>query len=250
MIKWCNKLKDLIISETAVSEALGFILTLGILLMASGIVYFGGISILQNSMDASHFQEMEESFMLLGQNMNEVAYERAPIRTTELKIVQGSMSIQHDSHMRVVVNGTSVTYRMGSMEYYLDNQVIAYENGGIWTKYQNGDTIIRSKPNINHANITTIPIVELLGTYSKGGEGTVRIRATHSDSSSIYFINSTGYDATIIITSNYYKGWESYLEDDVGAKDIVVDDSNRTVTANLTASYIYIDANRLDMEIF
>ena len=85
--------------------------------------------------------------MLLGQNMNEVAYERAPIRTTELKIIQGSMSIQHDSYMQVVVNGTSVTYPMGSMEYYLDNQVIAYENGGIWTKYKNDDTIVRSKPN-------------------------------------------------------------------------------------------------------
>ncbi len=243
-------MKNLTISETAVSEALGFILTLGILLMASGIVYFGGFSILQNSMDASHFQEMEESFMLLGQNMNEVAYERAPIRTTELKIFHGSMSTQHDSHMRVVVNGTNVTYYMGSVEYYLDDQVIAYENGGIWTKYKNDETIMRSKPNINHANITVIPIVELLGSYSKGGEGTVRIRASHSDSSSIYFINSTGFNATVIITSNYYKGWESYLKDDVGAKDIVVNDSNRTVTANLTASYIYIDVNRLDMEIF
>lgn len=243
-------MKNLTRSETAVSEALGFILTLGILLMASGIVYLGGISILQNSMDASHFQEMEESFLLLGQNMNEVAYERAPIRTTELKIFQGSMSIQHDSHMRVVVNGTNVTYRMGSIEYHLDDQVIAYENGGIWTKYKNNETIMKSKPNINHANITTIPIVELLGSYSKGGKGTVRIRASHSDSSSLHFINSTGYDATVIITSNYYKGWESYLKDDVCAKDIVVDHSNRTVTANLTASYIYIDANRLDMEIF
>jgi len=244
-------LKNLTISETAVSEALGFILTLGILLIASGMVYFGGISILQNSMDASHFQEMEESFLLLSQNMNEVAYERAPIRTTELKIFQGSMSIQHDSHMMVVVNGTLVgTYPMGSVEYYLDDQVIAYENGGIWIKYKNNDTIMRSKPNINHANITTIPIVELLGADSKGGQGTVRIRASHCDFSSIYFYNSTGYDTTVIITSNYYKGWESYLKDDVGAKDIVVDHSNRTVSANLTASCIYIDANRLDMEIF
>ncbi len=243
-------MKNLIISETAVSEALGFILTLGVLLIASGIVYLGGYPILQDSMKAAHLQEMEESFLLLGQNINEVAYERAPIRTTELKIVQGSMSIRHDSYMQVVVNDTSYTYYMGSLEYYLNDRVIAYENGGIWVKYQNGDTIMRSKPNINHADITTIPIVELLGTYSKGGDGTARIRAIHSDSSSIYFINSTGYNATIIITSNYYKSWESYLKDDVGANDIVVDDSNKTVTANLTASYIYIDANRLEMEIF
>jgi hypothetical protein len=244
------KLKNLVISETAVSEALGFILTLGIVLIASGIVYLGGISILNESMDASHFQEMEESFMLLGQNINEVAYERAPIRTTELKLVKGSMSTQHDSYMQVVVNDTSYTYYMGSLEFYLDDQLIAYENGGIFTKYKNDNTIMKSKPNINHADITVIPVMELLGDYSKGGEGIVRIRASHIESSSIYFINSTGYDATIIITSNYYRGWESYLEDDVGANEIVVDDLNRTVTANLSASSIYIDANRLDMEIF
>ena len=84
-------MKTLIHSETAVSEALGFILTLSIVLLASGIVYTNGLPMLQNSMRTSHFQEMEESFMLLGQNIDEVAYERAPIRCTELKIYQGSI---------------------------------------------------------------------------------------------------------------------------------------------------------------
>jgi hypothetical protein len=242
--------KKLFICETAVSDALGFILTLGVVMLASGIVYTGALPILQDSMKSCHFQEMDESFMLVGQNINEVAYERAPIRNTELKILQGSMSIQHDSRMLITVNGTTQSFGLGSLEYYLDNQIIAYENGGIWVKYKNNDTLIRSKPHINYANVTTIPVVELVGTYSKGGEGTARIRAKRSDASSTYFFNTTGYTTTIAIKSNFYKGWESYLKNDVGANDITLDETNRTVSANLTASSVFVDINKLNVEIF
>jgi hypothetical protein len=160
------------------------------------------------------------------------------------------MSIQHDSRMLITVNGTTQSFGLGSLEYYLDNQIIAYENGGIWVKYKNNDTLIRSKPHINYANVTTIPVVELVGTYSKGGEGTARIRAKRSDASSTYFFNTTGYTTTIAIKSNFYKGWESYLKNDVGANDITLDETNRTVSANLTASSVFVDINKLNVEIF
>ncbi|MDF1557504.1 MAG: hypothetical protein P1P80_04910 [ANME-2 cluster archaeon] len=242
-------MKNFIKSQTAVSEAIGFILTLGVIILASGLVYAGGLPILEQSMTRSHFMEMEESFKVLGQNINEVVYERAPVRNSELKIMGGAMSIQHDSLMQVIVNDTTYTYNMGSVEYFRDHQVIAYENGGLFTKYKNNDTIVRAKPHINYGNVTTIPVVELLGTYTKAGEGTARIRASRSDSSSIYFINATGYNTTIIVQSNYYQAWKRFLENDVGAFDITMDHTNRTVSANITTSYIYMDINRLDMEI-
>ncbi len=243
-------MKNLINSQTAVSEAIGFILTLAVVILASGLVYASGIPILQYSMDRSHFMEMQESFSLLGQNINEVAYERAPVRNTELKIIGGAMSIQHDSLIQIVVNGTIYTYNMGSVEYFLDHQITAYENGAVWTKYRNNDTIMLVKPHINYANVTTIPVVELLGTYTKAGEGTARIRAVRSESSSIYFINATGHNTTIIIKSNFYRAWKRYFEDNLGADDVIMDDTNRTVSGNITTEYIYMDVNRLNMEIY
>jgi len=245
-----NKLNNFANSQTAVSEAIGFILTLAVVILASGLVYANGLPILQQSMDTSHFMEMQESFSLLGQNINEVAYERAPVRNTELKIIGGAMSIQHDSSIQITVNGTSIRFEMGSVEYFVDHQITAYENGAIWTKYKNNDTIIVVKPHINYANVTTIPVVELLGTYTKAGEGSARIRAKHSDSSSIYFINATGHTTTITVQSTFYRGWERYFEDILGADNIVVDPTNRTVSGDITTEYIYVDFNRIDMEIY
>ncbi|MCL7413553.1 MAG: hypothetical protein M8353_08065 [ANME-2 cluster archaeon] len=243
-------MEKLIHSQTAVSEAVGFILTLAVVILASGMVYASGFPIIQHSMDVSHFMEMQESFGLLGQNINEVVYERAPVRNTELKIIGGAMSIQHDSSMQIIVNESRYTYNMGSVEYFLDHQITAYENGAVWTKYSNNDTIMILKPQINYANITTIPLVELLGEGSKAGEGSARIRAERSDSSSTYFINATGQNTTIIVQSNFYRAWKRYFEDNLGADEVTVDSTNRTVTGNLTASYIYIDVNRINMEIY
>ncbi|TFH47167.1 MAG: hypothetical protein E4G94_00770 [ANME-2 cluster archaeon] len=245
-------MKNFIYSENAVSEAIGFVLTLGIVLLASGIVYAGGLPILQQSMESTHFMEMEESFLLLAQNINEVAYERGPVRSTELKILQGSMSLNHDSSMQITVNdpvNTSNTFMMGSVEYYLDNKIVAYENGGVWVKYET-NTIMRAKPQMSYSNVTTIPIIEIMGDYSKAGEGSTRIRAKYSEVSSTYFINATGYESNINITSSFYEGWARYLEDDLGAHDVTVDDSSQSVSANITSDYIYVDLNRVDMEIF
>jgi len=196
-------LRTFLISETGVSEAIGFILTLGIVLLASGLVYAGGLPILQQSMDSTHFMEMEESFLLLAQNINEVAYERGSVRSTELKTLEGSMSLNHDSYLEITVNDSVYTYNMGSVEYYLDNKTIAYENGGVWVKYRNS-TIMKSKPQISYSNVTTIPVIEILGDYSKAGEGSTRIRAKYSETSSTYFINATGYESNINITSSFY----------------------------------------------
>jgi len=245
-----NKLNNFVNSQTAVSEAIGFILTLSVVILASGLVYANGLPILQQSMETSHFMEMQESFGLLGQNINEVAYERAPVRNTELKIIGGAMSIQHDSIMQIDINGSINTFEMGSVEYFMDHQITAYENGAIWTKYRNNDTIMVVKPHINYANVTTIPVVELSGTYTKAGEGSARIRAKLSDSSSVYFINATGQNTTISVQSTFYRGWERYFEDNLGADDIVVDHTNQTVSGNITTEYIYMDVNRLDMEIY
>jgi hypothetical protein len=242
-------LRTFLISETGVSEAIGFILTLGIVLLASGLVYAGGLPILQQSMDSTHFMEMEESFLLLAQNINEVAYERGPVRSTELKTLEGSMSLNHDSYLEITVNDSVYTYNMGSVEYYLDNKIIAYENGGVWTKYGNS-TIMKSKPQISYSNVTTIPVIEILGDYLKAGEGSTRIRAKYSETSSTYFINATGYESNINITSSFYKGWATFLEDNLGANNVTVDDPSQTVSANITSPYIYVDLNRLDMEIF
>lgn len=230
-------------SESAVSESVGFMLTLAIVLISSALVYYSGAPILDKSEKNAHFQEMENSFGYLSQNIDKVGYERAPIRITELKIMGGIMTIAHNS----VITVGGIPYNLGSLEYIYEDKTLAYENTGIWIKYPNGAVIMVSKPSFSTGNITTIPAMELLGDYWTGGEGNIRINSKIY-SSSIKSVNAENGNVSVEINSSYYRGWEEYLEG-IGAKDIMVDDTNTTVKSNLTVNLVNIDSNQIITKI-
>ncbi|MCX9083881.1 MAG: hypothetical protein OIN87_03665 [Candidatus Methanoperedens sp.] len=236
-------MKNFIQSESAVSESVSFVLTLGIVLISSAIVYYSGAPILEKSEKNAHFQEMENTFIYLSQNIDKVGYERAPIRVTELKIYGGTLTIGHKS--TITIGG--IKYNVSSLEYIFEDRTLAYENTGVWVKYPNGAVIMVSNPSFSPGNITTIPVMELIGDYWTGGEGNIRIK-NKLYSTSINSVNAVNRNVSVEINSSYYMGWKKYLED-IGGMDIVVNDSRTTVTSNLTVDSIMIDSNQIITEI-
>ncbi len=236
-------MKKLIQSESAVSESVSFVLTLGIVIVSTALVYFAGTPILDKSEKTTHFQEMENSFSFLSENIGKVGSDRAPIRTTELKIKGGTMTIAHDSTITI----GDIPYDLGSVEYIYEGKTIAYENGGIWTKYPDGAVIMVSTPSFSTGNVTTIPAMELVGDYWVSGEGIMRINAK-TLSSSLYSIEAENGNVSVAINSSYYKGWAEYLND-IGAKDIKIDDANTTVSSNLTTDIVNVDDNKIITQI-
>ena len=232
-------MKEFIKSESAVSEALGFILTLGIILLSSSIVYFAGSPIVDKSEKSTHFQEMEKGFIFLSANIDKVGFDSAPIRNTELKIKGGSLVVSRDSLMTV----GGVAYNLGSIEYIFEGKSIAYENGGIWIKYPEGEVVMASEPPLSIGNVTTLPIFELMGDAFIGGEGIIRIH-TKSYYSSLIPVNPVNGNVSVVINSSYYKGWAEYLEG-AGASDISVDDANTTVSLNITANTVNLDRSQI-----
>jgi len=232
-----------IVSESAVSESVSFILTLAIVLVSSALVYYSGAPMLEKSEKNAHFQEMENSFTYLAQNIDKVGYERAPIRITELQIKGGVLTVSHNS----VITIGGITYNLGSIEYIFDDKALAYENTGIWVKYPNGAVIMMSKPSFSTGTITTIPAMEVSGDYWAGGEGNIRINSK-INISSINTVKAENGKVSVLINSSYYRGWEEYLKD-IGALDIEVDDANTTVKSNITVNLVNIDSNQILTEI-
>ncbi|MCZ7356276.1 MAG: hypothetical protein O8C66_11175 [Candidatus Methanoperedens sp.] len=232
-------MKKLILSESAVSEAMSFSLTLAIVILASAMVYFQGAPMLDKSEKTAHFQEMERSFLYLSQNIGKVGADRAPIRITELKIKGGILAVRHNSSITI----GSIPFNLGSVEYMYEDKTLAYENGGIWTKYPNGAVIIVSKPSFSTGNTTTIPAFELAGDYWVGGDGIMRVNGKIF-SSSLLTVDAVNGNVSMVIQSDYYKGWAEYLGD-IGAKDIVIDDMNTTVSSNITANVVNVDSSQI-----
>jgi len=240
-------MKRLINSESAVSESISFALTLGIIILSSALVYFAGVPIIEKSERTTHFQEMEKSFIFLSQNIDKVGYDRAPVRNTELKIKGGKFSVSYNSS--ITINGTTFP-EIGSIEYIYDEKTVAYENGGIWTKYPNGEVIMFSNPAFSIGNVTTIPVFQLIGDYEIGGEGIVRINSIHysSNLSTIIPKNGNVTNVSIIIKSNFYKGWAEYLAK-TGARDVKQDNTNNSVSANITTSVVNVNKKMIQIQI-
>ena len=136
---------------------------------------------------------------------------------------------------------------MGSLEYTYENKTVSYENGGIWTKYPNGAVIVTGKPRITIGNVTTIPVIELMGDDSIGGEGLFRVSAK-SYSSTFNNIPLSSSTVQLSIKSNYYRGWAEYLAEK-GAVDINIDDANQTVNVNITANTVNVYRNQVLVNI-
>lgn len=236
-------MKKLIKSDIAVSEAIGFIQTLAIVIISTAIVYYAGTPILDKAEKNAHFNEMEKGFIFLSANIDKVGFDRAPIRNTELKIMGGAMVVAHNS--KITIGDTS--FALGSIEYIYNDKVIAYENGGIWIKHQGGEVTIVSQPRFSTGNLSTIPVMELLGDYWVAGEGGIRINSKLS-SSKLYPINGVNGTVSVNVNSSYYMGWKEYLES-IGAKDIETDDANTTVATNFTADMINVDHNQIMIKI-
>lgn len=236
-------MKNLIRSEIATSEALSFLLMLGILLASGAGIFIAGKPLMENSQRYVHFLEMDQSFVLLAQNMDKVGYDRGPVRVTELKEKSGTISVVQGSI--ITVNGTP--FSMGSLEYTYENKTVAYENGGIWTKYPNGAVIVTGRPRITIGNVSTIPVIELMGEDSIGGEGLFRVSAK-SYSSTIIPISPSGNTVQLSIKSNYYMGWAEYLAGE-GASGISIDGANRTVNANISVNTLNVYQNQVLVNI-
>jgi hypothetical protein len=236
-------MKKFLRSDIAVSEAVGFILTLAIVIISTAIVYYAGAPMIEMAEKNAHFLEMEKGFIFLAGNIEKVGFDRAPIRNTELNIMGGAMVVAHDS--MITIGGTP--FALGSVEYRYEDKVIAYENGGIWIKHPGGEVTIVSQPRFSAGNLTTIPVLELLGDYYVAGEGGIRIDSRIL-SSDLYPIPAENGSVSVIVKSSYYKGWKEYLER-IGARDVVIDDAGTTVTTNFTADMVNVDHNRIIIKI-
>ena len=239
-------MKNFLKSDIAVSESISFALTLAIIILASAMVYFAGVPIMEKSQRTTHFQEMEKSFIFLLQNIDKVGYDRAPIRNIELKMKGGRFIVSHDSRITV----GDIPFDLGSIEYHYDEKTVAYENGAIWTKYPNGEVIMFSNPTFSIGNVTTIPAFQLIGQYEIGGEGNVRIKSIHQ-SSSVWNVSPENGNVSLVINSSYYEGWFEYLNK-MRENGVICDEPDRiskSVSCNINTSVVNVDSNQIKIQI-
>lgn len=243
-------------SENAVSEVVDVVLILGIMLIAITVISVAGFPALENMQESGHTENIRQSFIVLGENVNKVVFNDAPSQSVELKMYGGGIWItSSESDINVTMqtwNSTTSTpetrnfplQSIGEIRNEFEGRSISYQNTGVWAKYETGESIaIREPQFVNSDKLLVIPVVKIGiipgGNDGIAGEGLIRVVAKGVEQGTTIYKYQNVSAVDINVTSPYYDGWGNYLDETLGMK----------VDFNHTISTAYAQKNYTDENI-
>lgn len=214
----------------AVTDMVGYVLMVGVILVGVGLTATVGVDHLQNAQLNQNTRSIERGMLLLEDGLDEVQSSQASSRSSAISLAGGSLSVNgSDAPSSVLVNvsgtGDSPTrYRMGAIRYELEDTTVAYESGGVFLDSERGSPITKGDPTfICDDERAVVSIVTLQGTAANrsyaGGEADVVVR---ENASRVRFpINRSGADSqaqatgvNVTVDSAYASAWRDYLLSD------------------------------------
>lgn len=272
-----NLIRDLFESESAVSAVIGTILIFGLAILSISTILLYSIPTLYEMEDTAQAQKVEQAFTVLDSRTSKVALGESPVQTTYVSLMGGSINVNGDeegyNESKLVIITVDIgaswystfeerRYRwrgwddyvgqagmsefnvsMGTVTYSKDDRIIAYEGGGVWSKYPTGNAVMISPPEFHYNGETlTLPIMKINGNSSVSGTADVGITFRSDNMPSVLYPNTTidinrtnpvESDKVIVyIQSEFYDAWAEYADTKTYAS-ATVDATNKTAVIEL-----------------
>lgn len=245
-------------NDHAVSAVVGVSILLMITLLSIGLLVLYTAPLISDAQDMAKAQKAEQAFTVLDSRTSKASLGESPLQTTSLTImgenveVYGNNDSYNDSRIKIIfLKSDSSWYNsfyqnhtywnawesyestysdfsgleapMGSVRYYMDDREIAYEGGGVWSRYSDGGTVMTSPPEFHYNGETmTLPLIKVIGNDSISGSSNVNIEVKSSNVPTLLYPNiNTNANFTnplncnkilIYIKSDFYDGWGEYAE--------------------------------------
>lgn len=259
-------------NDTAVSESIGFILITGILVASLGIIMATGYPVYTTYMDNAHMQNIEDSFVIIAYNGNNVALLHAPTSSSELKVYGGNLMTAERGAITITclkADGSQAaapqTAAVKALEYSKGTQKVAYVLGSVCKNDLTYSVMLREPEiyhtynSLNNPDTLSIQLIDLDdSSISFSGTGTTRLKF-----STIYYSKmvQTVYSPpmtnisevrriNVAIKSEYGTGLRDYFRDQLG---YTVDTTGADGTVNLHREYpsdivVYYMQNKVRVE--
>ena len=241
-------------SEDAVSEVVGYTLLLGIIVLAIGIISVTALPIIQDAKEKAYLKNVEQGFTVLDSKASLASIGKQPTQIVQMYTQAGGITVDDTSfsHIKVTFTNGTTTYvvydeSMGTIQYQLGNNKIAYEGGGVFRKYPGeGDPVMITPPEFHYNGETlTLPIIRINSNESVGGTGVITLRLVSDQTSYVLFPNPDnnpeftnplllGKQVNLVIKSDYYKAWAKYIEERTEAYTLT-NDATKEVQVVLNA---------------
>lgn len=257
-------------TDRAVSEIIGFVLIVSLILSIVGVVYAVGIGGLEDSRNAERVNNAERAFDVLADNLNDIHARDAPSRATEIKLADANLAFGAESEVMVKKDGdptgygktlTPIVYDAGT-----DAQLV-YENGAVIRSDGDNAVMLREPSAVfieqNGERIAVMPIIETRPDGSSGGVSgttTVLIRADGTISGQLQPDSwSTWNDQAVHLemrtSATRAPVWEGYLESaipdnwDPNDDDVCTIPSPDTVACDFETDEMYVTRTGIDVKI-
>jgi hypothetical protein len=172
-------------NDQGVSEAIGFILIFSMVIIGIGLVTLYGYPVLTQQQTQADVRNMEQTLIVLQNDVKSLCYKNVPYKETSLKasggpltlynksLTQQSFGIYYDNFTWPLTNGTMDAVREdfhpGMLKYDADSSdaVIALENGGVMIRQElQAGSSMKAEPRWFFDSTTKTLVVYLIGLDS------------------------------------------------------------------------------------
>jgi hypothetical protein len=229
-IKVSGKTGKLAGHDHAVSEVVGNILLLGIIIIAIGLLVLAGTQVIDNARSSATLNGVEQAFTMADSRLSKARFSSSIDQEAPFKVSSGLVTVNgswDDSHIIVidydnVENKSYLIYNksLGTIKCDTGKGIVAYQDGGVWLMDTKGGSVMLSPPDFDYNGVTlTLPVMRINGNVSMataGGINTI-INVNSTDLLSIYpgaaGTNPLPQNHTTNITTkpDYYRAWADYF---------------------------------------
>ena len=240
----CSKIYD----GAAVSETMGVILLLALVTVGITIVLTLGMHTITDAKTDANYNGVEQAFTVAESKLSKARFSTSIFQEAPFELRDSKVTINDswdNSHIIVYnIDGVTEIYNgsMGTISCQVGDREIAYQDGGIWTLYPDGGSIMISPPVFDYNGVTlTLPVTRIKGDESLAASGNsqVVINVNSSSPTLIYPKEGVGgnpvpqgYAINLSIKSDYYQAWADYINERTRAQ-AMVDAKNKTVNVSL-----------------
>ena len=254
--------------DRAVSEVVGYVIIMGIIITSISIAYVNGFPALQDVRNQERQDSVASAFSVMGDNIRELTTGGSVKRQTEMNLIGDSLGVDPNRRSWIHVSITTPSdTELCNRSCNVSIDPIVYENsaGGLTNPrapgpsssqvtidqiiYENGAVIrdpggngsgMRDEPDwVVEEDGVIINIIQTRGSNTVTGEGTFSVLTTHSSSNSLVEVDEDEeLDVTVTVGTESPTAWELYMESTEDADSVSRNGDKVTMYVNDTRKVI------------
>ena len=221
-------------NERAVSEAIGFIIILGIVMSGIGLVTLYGYPVLVKEQSNTDVRNMERAMIVIQNDMKSLCFKNVPYKETTLQVSGGTLEVINATSYGGFINVTNGTtlfqnnYSVGALVYRSDRgtEVITLENGAVIRRQEDAaGSAMLAEPRWFYDGATktfVVYIMNITTDEAMARSGVATVRMSLEDVVTSVSSSPGGEEITVIYggdTNNDNSvAWGNYLTGGLGMK--------------------------------